>query len=772
MRRILFCLTAVMITATFSFCQTTDSTLVHGKIPIEPKRWYQLSNPSNGLQQLFDGVLTEWVFTGWSKVIYQYDSYYPVLPGETIQIDSIRMFDWQGVGTDNPTYLYAVDSSWNRKLIATFWGDRYAAWVGPNPTNPWVYKLDSVVKDIRYLVIHNGSVYPSELELYGWYKSPATPAPLVKPNVKLKDMFGVNGFEWYFENAYIDAMKVDTNYLKPIRSFSGFRHYLDWNKLEATKGKYTFSPTHNGGWSYDSLYISCKAMGIEVLANLKTIPSYIENTYPAGEQHYDNIPTQYGNDLSSPSSYIDQAKVAFQYAARYGDNTNVNTSLLTVDSSQRWFGDSKNYIKKGMGLIKYIECDNERDKWWEGLSAYQTGRQYAANLSAFYDGHLGTMGNNVGVKTADTSMKVVMCGVALPTTDYLRGMIDWCKEFRGLKADGTVNLCWDVINYHYYSTDAQDNVSSWSTHGVAPELSLTDSIADLFLQASHTYANDIPVWVTESGYDINQWSSYHVTAVGNKSVLATQADWTLRTSLAYARDGVQKVFFYSMYDDNSNSSGNYATSGLLNNDRTRRPVTDYFYQVSNLFGDYRYLQTLNSSPIADQYALNDSTFMYTVYMPTAKDSSADYTLNLGNADSAIIYTPTIGSDTMTTTRVKTSQGNIVVTATETPVFITGFGKFSNSSSFRKKAVVVHKSEESIQPSASIYPNPAYGYANIQGQNITRVTIVASDGRVVYDKTKLNNNSVAVNTSAFAKGIYFVQVINANKQVEMHRLLIK
>ena len=770
MRRILLCLAVIVCTAPLSFCQNIDSTLTYGKIPIESKRWYQLSDATYGIGQLFDSVLTENVFTGWGKIINNYDAYYPILPGETVLIDSIRMYDWQGVGTDNPTYLYAIDSNWNRNLIATFWGNRYAVWVGPNPSNPWVYKLDSLVKNIKYLMLHNGSVYPSELQLYGWYKAPSTAAPLVKPNVKLKDMFGVNAFEWQFENASIDAMKVDTNFLKPIKSFSGFRHYMDWNKLENTQGKYTFSPTHNGGWSYDSIYIKCKDAGIEVLADLKTIPSWIESTYPSGQQHYDNIPTQYGNDLSIPASYIDQAKVAFQYAARYGYNTNVNTSLLTVDSSQRWYGDSRNYIKKGMGLIKYIECDNERDKWWEGLSAYQTGRQYAANLSAFYDGHLGTLGNNVGVKTADTSMKVVMCGVALATTDYLRGMIDWCKEFRGFKPDGSVNLCWDIINYHYYSTDAQDNVGSYSSHGVAPELSLTDSIANLFMQAAHTYANDIPVWVTESGYDINPWSSYHVNAVGSRTVLATQADWILRTSLTYARDGIQKLFFYSLYDDNSSSSGNYATSGLLNNDHTRRPSTDYIYQVNNLFGNYHYQQTLNSSPIADEYTLNDSTFMYTVYMPTASNQSASYTLNLGNADSAIIYTPSIASDTMTTTSVKTTAGNVVITATETPVFIKGFGTLSNSSTFRKKAMATYKPQESIAANTAIYPNPANGYVNIKGDNISRVTIVASTGKIVFDKAKMNTNLVTVN--GLLKGIYLVQIINANKQIEVQKLIVR
>ncbi len=651
--------------------QSTDSSLTHGPIPIQASRWYQLTNASNGLGQLFDSALNVSVNTGWGKIITHYNSYYPVLPGEVLNIDSIRMYDWEGTCASNPTILYALDSNWNSKVLATFTGTTYANWVGPYPSKLGTFKLDSLATGIKYLVLYNGDQYPSELKLYGWYKAPNTLATIVKPSVKLKNLFGVNGFEWNFENALTNSMSVDSNYFKPIKSFSGFRHYMDWSKLENTKGSYTYSPTNSGSWSYDSIYIACKAAGIDVLADLKTIPTWLESTYPSSLQNNQDVPAEYGNDLTQPSSYITQAKVAFQYAARYGNNTSVDSSLLSVNSVPRWTADPVNQIKIGMGLIKYIECDNERDKWWIGRQAYQTGREYAANLSAFYDGHLGTLGNNVGVKTADSTMKVVMGGVALATTDYLLGMIDWCKQYRGYKSDGSVNLCWDIINYHYYPSNAEDNPSSSASHGVAPELSLADSIAGLFIQTAHQYTNDMPVWVTESGYDTNPWSPYHVSAVGSKTVLATQADWILRTSLAYARDGIQKLFFYELYDDNSSSGASYATSGLLNNDKTRRPSADYIKQVNDLFGNYSYVQTLSTSPIAGKYSLNDSAFMYTVYMPTASNQTASYTLNLGT-DSATIYIPTIGSDTMAHTTIATTSGSITITATETPVFITGF----------------------------------------------------------------------------------------------------
>ncbi len=162
-------------------------------------------------------------------------------------------------------------------------------------------------------------------------------------------------------------------------------------------------------------------------------------TYPADKRDNENVPVQFGKDFFNPASYIEQAKVAFQFAARYGSNKNINPALLSVNNKPGKDRNDVNTVKAGLGTIKYMECDNERDKWWKGRKAYQTAYEYAANLSAFYDGNKNTMGKGVGVKNADPNMKVVMAGTALPSTEYLKGMVDWCRTHRGYNADGTVN---------------------------------------------------------------------------------------------------------------------------------------------------------------------------------------------------------------------------------------------------------------------------------------------------------------------------------------------
>jgi len=658
-----------LLAFTCFYCSAQSDTLIHGKIPIDASRWYQLNNVSNGLQQLFDGDLYTRPSTGWGKILSNYDSYYPFPDGMDVTIDSIKMFDWEGTIDAYPVNFYTItDTTWVRHHIATFTGDRYNGWDGPNPAMPDSFALDTPARHVRYLVLNAWYEYPTEVEFYGSYKAVAPPSAAVKTYAPLKNFFGANGFEWYFENP-VNPMVIDTARMHAAESFTGLRHYMDWQKPESIEGKYTYSPVHSGGWNYDTLYAACKAQGITVLACLKTLPDWMLASYPANMQDAENVPVRYGKDFSDPASYTEQATVAFQYAARYGSNTNVNPALVTVDPSQRWTNDEINVVKIGLGLIKYIECDNERDKWWKGRQAYQTGREYSANLSAFYDGNMGKLGAAVGVKTADPNMLVIMGGLASANTDYVRGMVDWCKEFRGYKADGTVNLCWDVINYHLYANDARYQPNNWPSTGVAPELSTNDSVSNAFIQMAHQYVGDMPVWITETGYDINQGSPNKAIPVGNRTALQTQGDWILRTSLQYAKSGMQRTFFYEMYDDNPWNGGPYETSGLLNDNFTRRPAADFLYQTNKLFGAYTYQQSLNSDPVVDKY-VSGSQNMYALWVPDETGRTATYNLNLGGTtDTALVYTLQEGHDSMAVQKIATVNGYATINVTETPVFV-------------------------------------------------------------------------------------------------------
>jgi len=491
--------------------------------------------------------------------------------------------------------------------------------------------------------------------------------------VPLKNMFGINAYEWNFEEnpgSPNDRKHIYEDNMALIKTFSAVRHYLNWDRMESgNKGDYTFNPVFSGNWTYDVIYERCKQDGILVLADLKNIPDWMINTYPASSRDNDNAPVPYGKSLEDPASYIDQAKMAFQFAARYGYNKSVDKSQVKVVTKKRWNDDIPNQPNIGMGLIKYIECGNERDRWWGGDETHQTAEEYAANMSAFYDGNMGKLGPNAGVKTADPNMQVVMGGLASADIKYVQGMINWCKIHRGYKKDGSINLCFDVINYHLYSNNGDVRTHKRATTGIAPELSNDGSIANDFVKLANSLPQHPEVWLTETGYDINQESYQKAESIGSKTVLQDQADWILRTSLLYIRYGVKRVFFYQLFDDHAGGTTQYATSGL-NEGIKRRPAADYILQTTKLMGDYNYIKTISKDPLVDQYTLGNKT-MYVLTIPDETGRKGTYTLDLGKAKTANIYHPKAGADAMDKSQVSTVNGKIKIEVTETPVFVEG-----------------------------------------------------------------------------------------------------
>ncbi|WP_332367710.1 hypothetical protein [Spirosoma telluris] len=106
------------------------------KIPIDPKRWYQVNNVSAGLDGLFDGVTTESVNTGWGKILTNFDAYYPLLDGEQLSIESIRLYDGAGTNTDKPVTLSIITDQWSAfRLPALSVINTRLGWV-PILTNP------------------------------------------------------------------------------------------------------------------------------------------------------------------------------------------------------------------------------------------------------------------------------------------------------------------------------------------------------------------------------------------------------------------------------------------------------------------------------------------------------------------------------------------------------------------------------------------------------------------------------------------------------------
>jgi len=479
------------------------------------------------------------------------------------------------------------------------------------------------------------------------------------PDRTFADLLGVNAFEWDFGNQYRPVERAE-NFL----AFSGVRHYLDWRQIESVRGKYGYNPTLRGGWKLDQIYQWCQENDITALVCLKTIPEWLLETFPSEKRDAENAPAPYGADLADPHSYKSFAELGFQFAARYGRNKQVDPNLVRVSPEPNY---NPNEKKIGMGLIQYIECNNEPNRTWKPTKvAYQNAEQYAANLSAFYDGHKNSMGPGVGVKNADSTMVVVMGGITPGDPKFVDDMIEWCRKHRGLKSDGSVDLCFDVINYHSYAHNRNIERGKSKQRGRAPELASTQAIGKNFVDYRVKKGLDLQIWVTEFGYDVNPHSVQRAIPVGDKPAEITQADWNLRAALMYARMGIDRLFFYMLQDVSVNSTTQYASSGFLH--KGPRPAWDYFYQAKQLLGDFRYESTLNTDPIVDKYVRDDRQ-MYVLTIPDEVGRKAAYELAAADHQQAMVYELQVGSKEMKKTTLPVKNGKVILEVSETPIFV-------------------------------------------------------------------------------------------------------
>src|SRR5690606_25405856 len=148
------------------------------------------------------------------------------------------------------------------------------------------------------------------------------------------------------------------------------------------------------------------------------------------------------------------------------------------------------------------------------------------------------------------------------------------------------------INYHHYSRN-KETESDWTKHrGLAPEKSESAKIAQQMVELSNEQANGIPVWNTESGYDINQSSPQKAIPIKDKPALVTQADWSLPTSLVSALNCVSRLFFYMLLDLSMNSTTQYASSGFSDRESsaewTPKPSWNYLFQAKEILGEFYY----------------------------------------------------------------------------------------------------------------------------------------------------------------------------------------
>lgn len=98
-------------------------------------------------------------------------------------------------------------------------------------------------------------------------------------------------------------------------------------------------------------------------------------------------------------------------------------------------------------------------------------------------------------------------------------------------------------------------------------------------------------------------------------------------------------------------------------------------------------------------------------------------------------------------------------------------QYRPSTSKQSKNIVTTSQLNQSLKNITIYPNPSSNTIEIQSDNkFNKVTIVSLEGRIVYDKSLDKTNSLQVDVSGFANGVYLVNVIDENGKLSSQKLI--
>ncbi len=422
----------------------------------------------------------------------------------------------------------------------------------------------------------------------------------------MNEFIGINGF--------INEPIGKLNCAGFIREF----HDWIWNEGNNNSLNYPYQKheiewdVYGGYWDFDIFYENINKQGLNICPAIQNSVSWLTN--------YNNnlLQTKPLDSINlstlSPSSYKNHANFMFQIAARYG-------SRIIADNNLQLAADQDRY--SGKNWIKYFENWNEPNKWWKGRAEYFSPYEFAAMSSADYDGHESTLylenHNNLGIKKADSTAKLVMGGLAEGTIDYLKTMRFWSLNKRNDK-----KIPFDVINIHQYFYGLRNSVYQ----GISPEEYGIKAKMQEFVKFRDKYMQEKEIWLSEFGYNTTANTVYSVPIIGNTSREETQARWIVRTYLELAASGIDKAIVYKLSnDEQDNLTGNtYCSSGITSKKSMGYSPKPAWYYLSalknNLTGFRFYKEILSGNNNIRVYQFkhdSTSTIAYALWCPTSSN---------------------------------------------------------------------------------------------------------------------------------------------------------
>lgn len=404
------------------------------------------------------------------------------------------------------------------------------------------------------------------------------------------------------------------------------------------------------------------------------------------------------NNRLNPFTYRWSARLAYIHAARYGANAGMPDAALGMYGiKQSWEG-TPNYVKKGLNKFNLpgssLGFGNESDRTWGQQYGYMDGWKMAAFMSAYYDGHKGTIKcrpvnggkdiewydpNNsehvtnvsqfyaMGIKNADPSIPVVTIGQAMSTSNGMKGVYDWCRIYRGYKEDGSVDLPFDVVDIHHYQGNSADGQHGYTTQGLPPEyepvpnssiIHRTKEVVDF----SNNWLNGRPVTMSEWGYDWNNKCTFSSMPVarGNGTVYTrkqTVGIWSIRTMLMMLEAGLDIAYFFTAIRSNQatfpfnqifETMEVFYWAQLPDNTQKYfpRPIADYFAQIKDYEG-YTSAGYVSTNPYVLKLTKAGSPDLYFVWQKESSTPGKEWRYQMSQFtekhDDVLLFTEQTGT---------------------------------------------------------------------------------------------------------------------------------
>jgi lysophospholipase L1-like esterase len=486
---------------------------------------------------------------------------------------------------------------------------------------------------------------------------------------------------------------------------------------------------------------------------------------------------------NTDSAHLRSGQAMFTFASRGGKNLSVPD--YPIQSGQR--------MTKGTGLYSAVEPSNEINHWWDNFDNFWNGKTAFYHWSQAYDGSKGLFTNS-GAKQADTSMVMIATGLATDQPDIIHGAIVEARLRRGFKANGTIDVPFDVINNHIYSS-AEGQYGFGNTGGLPPEQGMIPQCKRLVWLQEH-FAPDAQVFISEWGWDQHPSSPLRAGKYGSYDREAVGAFWMVRAMLTMDAVGIDRSQYFNITEAwpesvSDANGGQFATMRLM-----RQPVDsnadsivrsrqgDYLAQLME-FRDYTYLDSIptgTAGVYAYKYKNNSDTIIAlwseeitSIVADTTQFAERAGTINLPitaggykirtfkDDGSAVMGSSTIGTSTGTVTFSYAAKPIIIQTnqsapANEAPNSVAGSDQTitlpTSSVTLSGSGTDADGTIASYQWTQVSGPNTANIYSAssastlvdglAQGTYVFRLTVTDDDGATDFDDVQITVNAGSSN----------------------------